>query len=204
MIRKTFIATLFLCNILTFAQSDKDVLLLYKNVLEKSDSLSSIGKISQIDSKNVLADAKSADKEYPEKYFKKSMEYFRNFGYNESAFLFYLGKMRTEDLNQSGGKEHYNLSEEYQVYLEEGLFIYLAKDAGNYARVLKMAKDHYDANDYSYISKTKGYKKLKDPNNYSQMIKALKEDKGKIQAELNAEREEMKNRIMPYFQMLKE
>jgi hypothetical protein len=67
-----------------------------------------------------------------------------------------------------------------------------------------MTQDYYENNDYTYISKTKGYKKLKDPKNYSQMIKALQEDKGKIQAELNAEREEMKKRITPYFQMLKE
>ncbi|MFC4685712.1 hypothetical protein ACFO4P_02055 [Epilithonimonas pallida] len=186
-----------------FSQSDKEVLLLYKNVIEKSDSLLAVGKIAQIDSKKVLSDAKLADKEYPVKYFEKSMEYFRNHQYNESGFLFYLGKMRTEDLNNLG-QEHYTTGSEYDTLLEEGLFIYLAVDADNYAKVLKMTQDYYENNDYTYISKTKGYKKLKDPKNYSQMIKALQEDKGKIQAELNAEREEMKKRITPYFQMLKE
>lgn len=186
-----------------FSQSDKEVLLLYKNVIEKSDSLLAVGKIAQIDSKKVLSDAKLADKEYPVKYFEKSMEYFRNHQYNESGFLFHLGKMRTEDLNNLG-QEHYTNGSEYDTLLEEGLFIYLAVDADNYAKVLKMTQDYYENNDYTYISKTKGYKKLKDPKNYSQMIKTLQEDKGKIQAELNAEREEMKKRITPYFQMLKE
>lgn len=186
-----------------FSQSDKDALLLYKNVIEKSDSLLAIGKIAQIDSKKVLADAQLADKAYPDLYFKKSMEHFENHRYNESGFLFYLGKMRTEDLNNLG-QEHYNLSSEYEVLLEEGLFMYLALDKDNYAKVLKMAKDHYDTRDYTYISKTKGYKKLADPKDYSKMIKALQEDNGKIQAELNAEREDMKNRIIPYFQMLEQ
>jgi len=201
MLRKIIITTLFLCNILIFSQSDKEVLLLYKNVIEKSDSLLAIGKIAQIDSKKVLSDAKLADKEYPEKYFKKSMEYFKNYQYNESGFLFYLGKMRTEDLNNLG-HEHYNTGSEYETLLEEGIFMYLAVDADNYMKVLKMAQDYYNTNDYTYISKTKGYKKLKDPKNYSQMIKVLQEDKGKIQAELNGGREDMKNRIAPYFQML--
>ncbi|SMP91690.1 hypothetical protein SAMN05421679_103213 [Epilithonimonas pallida] len=201
--RKIIVPILFLFNIMIFSQSDKEVLLLYKNVIEKSDSLLAVGKIAQIDSKKVLSDAKLADKEYPVKYFEKSMEYFRNHQYNESGFLFYLGKMRTEDLNNLG-QEHYTTGSEYDTLLEEGLFIYLAVDADNYAKVLKMTQDYYENNDYTYISKTKGYKKLKDPKNYSQMIKALQEDKGKIQAELNAEREEMKKRITPYFQMLKE
>ncbi len=204
MIHKIAILILSLMNIMIFSQNDKDVLLLYKSVIEKSDSLSAIGKISQIDSKKVLSDAKSADKEYPESYFKKSMEYFRNCGYNESAFLFYLGKMRAEDLNHSGGKEYYNPSEEYQVYLEEGLFIYLSADAANYAQILKMALEYYLNNPYSYISKTKGYQKLKDPKNYSQLIKVLEGEKTKVQAELNAQRDEMISRIEPYFQMLKE
>ncbi|MPT33221.1 MAG: hypothetical protein E2600_16480 [Chryseobacterium sp.] len=199
--RKIFIASLFLCNILTFAQSDKEVLLLYKNVIEKSDSLLAIGKIAQIDSKKVLSDAKLADKEYPVKYFERSMEYFKKSMYNESGFLFYLGKMRTEDLNNLG-QEHYNTGSEYETLLEEGIFMYLAVDADNYMKVLKMAQDYYNTNDYTYISKTKGYKKLKDPKNYSRMIKVLQEDKGKIQAELNGNREDMKNRIAPYFQML--
>jgi len=201
MLRKIIITTLFLFNILTFGQSDKEVLLLYKNVIEKSDSLLAIGKIAQIDSKKVLSDAKLADKEYPVKYFEKSMEYFKNSQYNESGFLFYLGKMRTEDLNNLG-QEHYNTGSEYETLLEEGIFMYLAVDADNYMKVLKMAQDYYNTNDYNYISKTKGYKKLKDPKNYSQMIKVLQEDKGKIQAELNAGREDMKNRIVPYFQVL--
>jgi len=201
MLRKIIITTLFLFNILIFGQNDKEVLLLYKNVIEKSDSLLAIGKIAQIDSKKVLSDAKLADKEYPEKYFKKSMEYFKKYQYNESGFLFYLGKMRTEDLN-SLGQEHYSTGSEYETLLEEGIFMYLAVDADNYMKVLKMAQDYYNTNDYTYISKIKGYKKLKDPKNYSQMIKVLQEDKGKIQAELNRDREDMKNRIAPYFQML--
>ncbi|GGG61371.1 hypothetical protein GCM10007332_24060 [Epilithonimonas arachidiradicis] len=186
-----------------YSQSDKEILLLYKNVIEKSDSLLAIGKIAQIDSKKVLSDARLADKEYPEKYFEKSMEYFKNHQYNESGFLYYLGKMRAEDLNNLG-QEHYTTGSDYDTILEEGLFIYLSADADNYAKILQMAMDFYNENPYSYISKTKGYKKLKDPKKYSELIKMLQGDKTKIQTELNMQRDDMKNRITPYFQLLKE
>lgn len=203
MIRKIAVLILSLINIMIFSQSDKEVLMLYKNVIQKSDSLLAIGKISQIDSQKIFSDAKSADKEYPESYFRRSIEYFKRGRYNESAFLFYLGKMRAEDLNNLG-HEHYSTGSEYETILEEGLFIYLSADADNYAKILQMAMNFYNENAYSYISKTKGYQKLKNPKNYSQLIKVLKGEKTKVQAELNAQRDEMINRIQPYFQMLKE
>lgn len=202
MVRKISVALLVLLYSMIYSQSDQEMVLLYKNVIEKSDSLLTIGKISQIDLKKVLADAKLADKAYPELYFKKSTAYFKNSQYNESGFLFYLGKMRAEDLNHLG-KEHYTTGSEYDTVLEEGLFIYLSADAENYAKILKLATDYYNENPYNYISHSKGYQKLKDPKNYSQLIKVLEGEKTKVQAELNAQRDDMKNRITPYFQMLR-
>lgn len=142
MMHKIFITSLLFCSLYIFGQDESTELPLYKNVIENSDSLFAIGKISEIDSKMVTNLAKKSDMEYPSKYFENSLQLFKDSKYNESAFLYYLGKMRTVDFNNySNG--HFQLSADENVTLEEGLFMYMALDADNFVKILKMAKDFY-------------------------------------------------------------
>lgn len=199
---KIFITSLLFCSLYIFGQDESTELLLYKNVIEKSDSLFAIGKISEIDSKMVTNLAKKSDMEYPSKYFENSLQLFKDSKYNESAFLYYLGKMRTVDFNNYGNG-HFQLSADENVTLEEGLFMYMALDADNFVKILKMVKDFYQTNDYLYISKNKGYQKVKSPGNYSELITEIEHNKPKAQQEFSTQRDEMKKRILEYLQYFK-
>lgn len=202
MMRKILITSFLFCFLYIFGQNENMDFLLYKNVLEKSDSLFAIGKISEIDSKMMMDLAKKSDKEYPLKYFENSFQLFKDSKYNESAFLYYLGKMRTTDFNNHGNG-HFEPSTDDNVILEEGLFIYMALDADNFMKVLKMAKDFYRTNDYLYISKNKGYQKVNSPEIYSELITAIENNKSKVQQELSLQRDEMKKHILEYLQYIK-
>lgn len=199
MMHKILITSFLFCFLYIFGQDESSYLLLYKNVIEKSDSLLAIGKVSEMDSKMMMDLAKKSDREYPSRYFQNSLQLFKDSKYNESAFLYYLGKMRTADFNNSGNG-HFQPSTDDNVTLEEGLIMYMALDADNFVKILKMAKEFYQNNDYLYISKNKGYQKVKNPGNYSELIAEIENNKSKAQQELSSQRNEMKKRVLEYLQ----
>ncbi|WBV59955.1 hypothetical protein PFY12_13010 [Chryseobacterium camelliae] len=202
MMHKILITSFLFCFLPIFGQDESSDLLLYKNVIEKSDSLFAIGKISEIDSKMVIDLAKKSDREYPSKYFQNSLQLFKDSKYNESAFLYYLGKMRTADFNNYGNG-HFQPSTDDHVILEEGLIMYMTLDADNFVKILKMAKDFYQTNDYLYISKNKGYQKVKSPENYNELITEIENNKSKARQELSSQRDEMKKHVLEYLQYFK-
>lgn len=204
MIKKLLLINLFLfCFQIIFAQSedDSDYLLMYKTMIEKSDSLKSIGKLSEFKVKNIEEIAKNLDKNDPSNYFETSYHYFKDSKYNESAFLFHLGKMRTEDYNKSG-KGYYEPRGDIGMILEEGIFMYLATDIDNYKKILKMAVDFYNKNEYTFISKTKNYHKLINPTNYTEIIDTFQNNRKESEQDLKKGREEMTSKIYEYLPLL--
>lgn len=192
---------LLLCFQNIFGQSEDDMLLMYKKMIEKSDSLKTIGKISEFDSKKIETIAKKLDKEYPIRYFEASRDYFKNSMYNESAFLYHLGKMRTADFNKNE-EAYYEPTSDIGVFLEEGIFIYLATDIDNYNKILKMAVGFYNKNDYTFISKNKNYHKLINPTNYSEIIEVFETKRAESAQELKQARDEMTSKVYEYLPLL--
>lgn len=196
-----------------FSQSESDSIIIqsYQNVVVKSDSLFKIGKIADFNKKEVIGLSKKMDKQYPLEYLNQSFKYLKEGKYNESAFLYFLAKMRVKDFEANGngmfkrGKDSYDNfvyeggASKYDNEINEIVVIYLSKDINNYKNILKEATDYYDKNSHAYFKGNNNYKKVKDPMKYKQLISEFEKDPKKVSEELKLFWKDMANKINGYF-----
>ena len=184
------------------AQDEFDIIRQYKKALVKSDSLLANGTIATINLKELLATTKKLDQEHPNEYILQAMAYFKEGNFNESGFLYNLAKLRLADWNKNNVGAFYDFSGEKNMQLEEGLFLYMGADIDNYKRVLELALNYYQDNEYLYISKNKNYHKAEVPEEYSAMLKEFDENRETVKLGLFEIREDMRKKVEGYYLML--
>lgn len=187
-----------------FAQDEFDVIRDYKKALVKSDSLLANGNISEINLEELLSATKKLDNQHPSGYIDQAIKYFKESKFNESGFLYNLIKMRLVDWNKNNVGAYYDFLGDQKVYLEEGVFLYLASDVDNYKKVLQLAINYYKENDYLYISKKPGYHKAKIDEDFNEMIKEFNENRETVKQGLFETREDMRKKVEGYYLMLNE
>lgn len=185
-----------------FAQDEFDIIRDYKKALVKSDSLLAEGTISAMNLTELLATTKKLDNEHPSGYILQAITYFREGNFNESSFLFHLAKMRLVDWNKNNLNYHYDFYGDQKVYLEEGVFLFLASDIDNYRRVLELAIDYFKDNQYLYINKNNEYRKAEVPEEYNEMLKEFDENRETVKQGLFETREDMRKKVEGYYLML--
>lgn len=186
----------------SLAQDEFDIIRDYKKALVKSDSLLAKGTISAMNLTELLATTKKLDNEHPSGYILQAITYFREGNFNESSFLFHLAKMRLVDWNKNNLNYHYDFYGDQKVYLEEGVFLFLASDIDNYRRVLEVAINYYKENPYLHISKNNEYRKAEVPEEYNEMLKEFDENRETVKQGLFETREDMRKKVEGYYLML--
>ncbi len=185
-----------------FAQDEFDIIRDYKKALVKSDSMLAKGTISAMNLKELLITTKKLDNEHPKGYIVQSIAYFKEGKFNESGFLYHLAKMRLVDWNKNNLTAYYDFSGEENVYLEEGVFLFLASDIDNYKKVIELAINYYKQNEYIYISKKSLYNKAQIPEKYNEMLKELDENRETVIQGLFETREDIRKKVEEYYLML--
>lgn len=203
---KNFLVFSFLLiSVYSYSQNSEETELLmeakgYKNVIAKSDSLLKAGKISNFNKEEVIALAKKLDKQYPLDYLSHSLQYLKEEKYNESAFFYFLAKMRVADFNANSIHHHYEgLGSDSDNYLNEVVVTYLAIDINNYKNILQESVDYYDKNSHSFFKNDKKYKKTEDPMEYRKIITEFELNPEKTSGELKEFWDDMATKIKNYF-----
>ena len=186
----------------SLAQDEFDIIRDYKKALVKSDSLLAKGTISGLDLKKLMTITKKLDNQHPSGYIAQAIVYFKKGDYNESGFLYHLVKMRLVDWNKNNKGAIYDFLGDENVYLEEGVFLYLAADIDNYKSVVELAINYYKENEYLYISKNDNYNKAEVPVEYNEMLKEFDENRETVKQGLFETREDMRKKVEGYYLML--
>lgn len=190
------------CLILTFSLcfSQKEEIQLYKNIIAKSDSLISIGKIKETDTINLFKAAAKIDKKHPTQYFDVMATYLSENKFNEASFLFYLGIIRYKFYNSANPKykagDDGALLASLQVVLGEPINLYVRSDADNFVNILNLVKHYYQNNDYKFFTKKNNESKYNDQIKYlDNLIDSIEKDKSALTEEWKKEREDFKQTL---------
>ena len=186
----------------SIAQDEFDIIRDYKKALVKSDSLLASGNISQMNLDELLTITKKLDSRNPNDYISQALAYFKQGDFNESGFLYNLAKLRLVDLNENTLGAKYDFYGEQKVYVEEGVFLYLAADINNYKKVIELAINYYRDNEYLYINKKQGYHKAQVPTEYIDIMKEFDGNSNVVKQSLYETREDMRKKVDGYYLML--
>ncbi|MEO5911567.1 MAG: hypothetical protein ABIP95_11810 [Pelobium sp.] len=106
------------------------------------------------------------------------------------------------DWNKNNVTAHYDFLGDQKVYIEEGVFLYLASDIDNYKKVLELAINYYRENEYLFISKKQGYHKAEIDVEYKEMFQEFNENRETVKQGLFETREDMRKKVEGYYLML--
>ncbi|WP_312089337.1 hypothetical protein [Chryseobacterium sp.] len=182
------------------AQTDQELVNGYRNVIIQSDSLLKIGKISNFNKEEVISLARKLDSQYPLQYLSNSLKYLNQKKYNESAFLYFLGKIRKKELDKSNGFNNYDgVGGDADNFINEVVVTYLASDGDNYKNILKKVITYYERNSYTYLKNNKSKKPSEELNEYKKIIDRIESEPEKSKQDLKEFRDDMATKIKEYF-----
>ena len=160
--------TVLFCSMFSFGQDEQ--LQKYKQLIQLADSLNQSGHHFTV-SARAYDSAQKSDGQHPAAYLEAASAYIKEGGYDDAAFLYYLGMMRYSYYNSSNPNYKASndgaLASSLQYVLGGVLNIYLAANVENFIQALKNTVDYYSKNDYLF------YPKKRDSAKYNQPVEAL-------------------------------
>ena len=182
-----FLSIFTISNLLT-AQNQE--LNLFKNILQKGDSISKI----KMDTIQLFKVVNKLDKKHPAQYFDEMANYLNEEKFNEAAFLFYLGRMRYKYYNSANPKYQASndgaLLASLSMVLGEPINLYCRINPDNYVSILLLTKEYFKNNDYKFYSKKKNEIKYNDQiNSVNKLIETIENEKLTLSEDWKKERE---------------
>ena len=182
-----FLSIFTISNLLT-AQNQE--LNLFKNILQKGDSISKI----EMDTIQLFKVVNKLDKKHPAQYFDEMANYLNEEKFNEAAFLFYLGRMRYKYYNSANPKYQASndgaLLASLSMVLGEPINLYCRINPDNYVSILFFTREYFKNNDYKFYSKKKNEIKYNDQlNSVNKLIETIENEKLTLSEDWKKERE---------------
>ncbi len=182
-----FISIFAISNLLT-AQNQE--LNLFKNILQKGDSISKI----EMDTIQLFKVVNKLDKKHPAQYFDEMANYLNEEKFNEAAFLFYLGRMRYKYYNSANPKYQPSndgaLLASLSMVLGEPINLYCRINPDNYVSILLLTREYFKNNDYKFYSKKKNEIKYNDQlTSVNKLIETIENEKLTLSEDWKKERE---------------
>ena len=182
-----FLSIFTISNLLT-AQNQE--LNLFKNILQKGDSISKI----EMDTIQLFKVVNKLDKKHPAQYFDEMANYLNEEKFNEAAFLFYLGRMRYKYYNSANPKYQASndgaLLASLTMVLGEPINLYCRINPDNYVSILLLTREYFKNNDYKFYSKKKNEIKYNDQiNSVNKLIETIENEKLTLSEDWKKERE---------------
>ena len=182
-----FLSIFTILNLLT-AQNQE--LNLFKNILQKGDSISKI----EMDTIQLFKVVNKLDKKHPAQYFDEMANYLNEEKFNEAAFLFYLGRMRYKYYNAANPKYQASndgaLLASLSMVLGEPINLYCRINPDNYVSILLLTREYFKNNDYKFYSKKKNEIKYNDQiNSVNKLIETIENEKLTLSEDWKKERE---------------
>ena len=182
-----FLSIFTISNLLT-AQNQE--LNLFKNILQKGDSISKI----EMDTIQLFKAVNKLDKKHPAQYFDEMANYLNEEKFNEAAFLFYLGRMRYKYYNSANPKYQASndgaLLASLSMVFGEPINLYCRINPDNYVSILLLTKEYFKNNDYKFYSKKKNEIKYNDQlNSVNKLIETIENEKLTLSEDWKKERE---------------